>query len=473
MNQDGSGKTGTPAGKTQAPAGKVRLPLLGALRSPAFRLLWLGQTLSVLGDFVSQVGILVIVYQVTGSGTAVGALFLVQVLPTLILAPFAGVVADRYDRRRVMIAADLVRGLAVAVLVLFPSLPAVYAVSAVIAAISTFFSPARGALVPRTVPPENLLAANSLSAMSNSVTRILGAAVGATLVAAFGAAAAFSVNALSYFASALCLTMLRLPRTEVGTAGVAGAPGGIQAAAKAAVATAAEAAAAPAGASDRPGGDPSLRSGRGTGGAVREGLVLLWRNPRLAGITLLVFFNTLGLGAANVLTAPLVQTTLGANTSSLGWLMSAEGVGTAVGVVLLGGAVRAAAAGWAVLISSAVLAATMLGLAVCGALWQAVGLFLLGGVGLVAFNVSAETETQRATTDAIRGRILSLIMAVLSAGSLLSLIVGGILADLVGVRISFAVMGLLIATGCVVYAGPLARVGREKKRAAASQATPL
>jgi len=465
VNQDGSGKTGAPADKTQAPAGKVRLPLLGALRAPAFRLLWLGQTLSVLGDFVSQIGVLVIVYRVTGSGTAVGALFLVQVLPTLILAPFAGVVADRYDRRRVMIAADLVRGLAVAVLVLAPSLPAVYAVSALIAAISTFFSPARGALVPQTVPPENLLAANSLSAMSNSVTRILGAAVGATLVAAFGAAAAFSVNALSYFASALCLTMLRLPRTEVGTAGVAGAPGGIQAAAKAAVATAAEAAAAPAGVSARP--------GRGTGGAVREGLVLLWRNPRLAGITLLVFFNTLGLGAANVLTAPLVQTTLGANTSSLGWLMSAEGVGAAVGVVLLGGAVRAAAAGWAVLISSAVLAATMLGLAVCGALWQAVGLFLLGGVGLVAFNVSAETETQRATTDAIRGRILSLIMAVLSAGSLLSLIVGGILADLVGVRISFAIMGLLIATGCVVYAGPLARAGREKRRIAASQATPL
>lgn len=465
MNQDGSGKTGAPASKTQAPTGKVRLPLLGALRAPAFRLLWLGQTLSVLGDFVSQIGVLVIVYRVTGSGTAVGALFLVQVLPTLILAPFAGVVADRYDRRRVMIAADLVRGLAVAILVLSPSLPTVYAVSALIAAISTFFSPARGALVPRTVPPENLLAANSLSAMSNSVTRILGAAVGATLVAAFGAAAAFSVNALSYFASALCLTMLRLPRTEVGTAGVACAPGGIQPAAKAAVATAAEAAAAPAGVSARP--------GRGTGGAVREGLVLLWRNPRLAGITLLVFFNTLGLGAANVLTAPLVQTTLGANTSSLGWLMSAEGVGTAVGVVLLGGAVRAAAAGWAVLISSAVLAATMLGLAVCGALWQAVGLFLLGGVGLVAFNVSAETETQRATTDAIRGRILSLIMAVLSAGSLLSLIVGGILADLVGVRISFAVMGLLIATGCVVYAGPLARAEREKRRIAASQATPL
>jgi predicted MFS family arabinose efflux permease len=342
-------------------------------------------------------------------------------------------VADRYDRRKIMIAADLARGLIAAGLVFLPSLPAIYVAAAAISALSTFFGPARGAIVPQTVPAESLLAANSLSALSNSLTRIIGSALGAALVGVLGARAAFAFNSASFFVSALFIALLSLPRAQAS--------------------------------SDRP-APGEAKTGVSARVQLRESLTLLLHHPRLAGITLLVFFNTLGLGAANVLTAPLVTQTLGANTASLGWLMTAEGLGTAVGVTVLGAIVRATAAGWVVLASSIVLAAAMLGLSACAALWQAVALFLAAGVGLTAFNVSAETETQRVTTDAIRGRVFSLIMAVLSAGSLLSLLLGGLLADLAGVRTTFAVMGLLIATGCAIYAWPLIRAGRQASRSA-------
>ncbi len=412
----------------------LKSPMIAVLSFQPYRLLWLGQCSSLLGDFVNQVGIMVLVFGMTGSGMAIGVLFLIDTLASLLAAPLAGVMVDRYDRRRIMVSCDLIRAGAAAVLAVFPSMVTAYLASAVVSTASVFFNPARQSIVPKTVPNESLMAANSMSALTSSVARVAGAALGAGLVGALGAPAAFSFNSASFVISAVCVSLMRL-----------GPPG-----AETAIATSA-AEDAPSRA-ETPIERRRQRAGRpGIWGEMREGLSFVWRDPRLTSFLVLAFGSVLGLGASNVLVAPLVEESLGTSTSSLGWLMSAEGFGTALGVIALGSLIKPAWSGRAALGASSVFALSMAGLGLCASLWQAGGLFLVAGVALVVFNVSAETLFQSLTTDEVRGRVFGIVAMVMAAGNILSAVVGGVLVDLVGVRLSFETLAVVIGAGCVLF----------------------
>ncbi len=170
-----------------------------------FRLIYIGQTISQLGDWFNAVAVFSLLLDLTGSATAVAWMMIVQFLPVAIVGPLAGVVVDRVDRRRLMIGTDLLRGSLVLVLLVIRRPDQVwiaYVVMAIIVGAQGFFEPARTATIPNITSAEELMPANALSSATWSAMLAIGASIGGLVTALAGRNVAFVVNAASFFASA-------------------------------------------------------------------------------------------------------------------------------------------------------------------------------------------------------------------------------------------------------------------------------
>ncbi len=176
-----------------------------------FRNLWFGQIVSLLGDWFNLIASATLIAVLTGSGAAVGGLFVVRMIAPFLVSPFAGVLADRMNRKHLLIATDLVRGVVVLgfFLVREPGdVWLLYALTAVQLGISGFFFPTRNALLPDLVDRADLGAANALSSATWSVMLALGTALGGFVAGGFGVAVAFAVDALTFFVSALIIVRI-------------------------------------------------------------------------------------------------------------------------------------------------------------------------------------------------------------------------------------------------------------------------
>jgi MFS family permease len=181
----------------------IYLSLLRSNRN--FRLLYFGQAISQLGDWFNSVAVYALLLDLTGSATAVAWMMIVQYLPVALVGPAAGVVVDRVNRRRLMIAADVLRGCLIFGLLLVRRADQVwiaYVVMACTMGASGFFEPARTATIPNVTSAEELLPANAVSSATWSAMLAIGASVGGLATAVFGRDVAFVLNALSFFASA-------------------------------------------------------------------------------------------------------------------------------------------------------------------------------------------------------------------------------------------------------------------------------
>jgi len=181
-----------------------------------FRLLFFGQAISQLGDWFNAVAVYALLLDLTGSATAVAWMMIVQYLPIALVGPAAGVVVDRVNRRKLMIAADLVRGVLILGLLLVRRADQVwiaYVVMACTMAASGFFEPARTATIPNVTTKEELLPANAVSSATWSAMLAIGASIGGIATAVFGRNVAFVMNAASFFCSAFFIARTQYDAT--------------------------------------------------------------------------------------------------------------------------------------------------------------------------------------------------------------------------------------------------------------------
>jgi MFS family permease len=173
-----------------------------------YRLLWIGQIVSQLGDWFNSVAIYALLLELTGSATSVALMIIVQFLPMAVIGPVAGVVVDRVNRRRLMIGTDILRGMLILVLLVVQRADQVWLVYVVMGAtvsLTAFFEPARTAVIPNVTTRAQLLTANALSSATWSAMLAIGAGAGGLVTALLGRNAAFLVNAISFFASAVVI----------------------------------------------------------------------------------------------------------------------------------------------------------------------------------------------------------------------------------------------------------------------------
>ena len=181
-----------------------------------FRLLWLGQVVSQLGDWFDTIALYTLLSKLTtDSGRAIGLLLVARFLPSFIVGTLSGTVVDRFSRRAIMIVSDLMRALVVLGF-LFVRRPdqvwIVYVLTVLQLVFSTFFEPAKTAVIPSIVAGRELLAANAIASATWSVMLTLGAALGGFVTGWFGTDVAFIVDSLTYLVSAWLITSVHFPR---------------------------------------------------------------------------------------------------------------------------------------------------------------------------------------------------------------------------------------------------------------------
>lgn len=277
--------------------------LLAPLRFRDFRLLWTGMTLSLLGDGVLLVALAWQAYQLSNRPAAMSMVGVALTVPQIVLVLFGGVVSDRFERRRLMLAADAVRGVSLTVLAWFSisgelELWHLVVFAAVYGAASAFFMPAFEALVPHLVPEARLTEANALDQFVRpAMLWLLGPALGGVLIGIAGTGWAFALDAATFAVSAVCLLrMTRIPPKATGSLTV-----------------------------------------RAAFTELREGFVFVRGKPWLwATLVAATFTYLLFLGPTEVLLPYLVKNELGGDAHDLGLILAAGGVAALAAAFVIG-----------------------------------------------------------------------------------------------------------------------------------------
>ena len=186
-------------------------------RNRNFRRLWLGRLISQTGDWFNSVALFTLLLSLTGAGEAVGLVLIIKLLPQFFVGPIAGVAADRFNRKTILITADLLRGVLVLGFLLVErreQVWIVYLLAALEVIISSFFEPAESAAIPTVVERNQLIAANALGGATWSVTLAFGAALGGLVTGAFGRNTAFIIDSLTFFISAACIWAVQIPTLD-------------------------------------------------------------------------------------------------------------------------------------------------------------------------------------------------------------------------------------------------------------------
>ncbi len=197
----------------QRDEGKKSIGYLELIRSnPNFRNLWTGQVISLLGDWFDLIASASLISYLTRSGLAVGSLFVIRMLAPFLVSPLAGVLADRFNRKRLLIVADILRGIVVLGF-LFVRTPEqvwlLYVITAIQLGFSGIFFPARNAILPDIVSRAELGVANAISTTTWSVMLSLGAALGGIVAGQWGNYPAFVVDSISFFCSAFFIARIQ------------------------------------------------------------------------------------------------------------------------------------------------------------------------------------------------------------------------------------------------------------------------
>ena len=180
-----------------------------------FRFLWLGQVVSQMGDWFDTIAVYTIALRLTGSSRSVALIMVARFLPSVVMGPLSGVVADRFSRRSIMITADLLRAIVVLgfLLVRRPDqMWLVYVLTVCQLAFSAFFEPAKTAAIPSIVSDRELVSANAIASVTWSAMLTIGAAIGGFVAGWFGTNAAFILDSLTFVASAMLIASVTFPK---------------------------------------------------------------------------------------------------------------------------------------------------------------------------------------------------------------------------------------------------------------------
>ena len=376
--------------------------MFAALRNRNFALLWVGQLVSLAGDYTFGVALAFYVLQLTGSVLQTGLTFIIETLPAIFLGSLAGVFVDRWDRRWTMIISNLLQA-GVLLLLLFVRSPQliwlVYIVTLIQAVVSLFFLPAVRAFTPTLVEEKQLLAANSLESFNDSVTRLVGPPLGGALLAFSGLTSVVFVDASSFLFAAFTLLLIIVP------------------ARKGAITT-----------EDEDKDTRVVLAGKNVWREWLDGLRLVRESRILTAIFIVFGVSLLGQGFVAVMFVVYVKVVLHGNGFVFGLMPMAQGVGALLGTFLVGQAHKRIRPGYIIAFCLTMIGGATLIYVQTLIVPLVIFFVALIGVFVVGSYVTTQTLLQVHTTDSYRGRVFG----ALSTTNSLALVAGMLVAALLG-----------------------------------------
>lgn len=380
------------------------------LSNQNFAKLWSGQLISNLGDRFNYMALIaLIIYEMNKSALDAGKIVIFMTLPILLFGPLAGAFVDRWSRKRTMVAADLLRGLLVALIPLANRLFEIYVIIFLVSTASRFFFPARSSIIANIVAKDELMVANSVSQSTFMLTMVVGPALGAALVALMGVHRVFYLDALSYLVSAVAISRISIVETH-------------------------------------------QKSGQKLASILEEmrnGLDFIRRNKGALYVVTMLSGVMLSVGGVNVLFIVFIKEVLGLEIAGLGALESSQGFGTIVGSLVLGHL-------GARISRRSLTLGSLYGIFVLLVLFSLnrfvpLSFLLIGLIGFsVAFlTVPATTMLQELVPDDLRGRVFGVQGTLTEGAAVASIAIETFLADRFGVvtvLLGAALGGLLWAT---------------------------
>lgn len=382
--------------------------LFAPLKHPVFRRFYLGQGISVLGDFAFVVAIAWQVLVLTGSTTQLGLVMGLYGLGQVALLLLAGVVIDRLPRRVLVVTLDLAQGVLVGILAFLSwtgvlAMWHLYVLGLAFGAAAAFAQPALSSFLPDTVPKEDIQSANSLYQATRFSSGIAGPALGAAVIALVGIPATFAFDALTFLVSAVLLATVRVER-EVPIAEALGPAAPLQ---------------------------HPLQD-------LRDGFRYMLRFPWLwITVALFAFYNAVEAGPRNVLLPAYVGIQLHGGAAAVGLVQSALMAGVVAGYILPNLLPRVDRRGLVAYVGTAASGVFVLLLAYTGALWEVYVLALARGVAFATFGLQWETSVMEYVDESMRGRVFSLDMFGSFALVPISMAAIGFLADILSIQTVF------------------------------------
>ncbi|HEY4424566.1 MAG TPA: MFS transporter [Pyrinomonadaceae bacterium] len=378
-----------------------------ALRHRDFRLLWLGQIVSVTGSQMQFVAINWHVYLLTKSAFALGLVGLFRGVPIIVCSLAGGVVADAFDRKRTMVVTQTVMLLTAALLTAetlagLKSVWPIYVLSALSAAAQAFDTPARQALMPTLVPEEDFPNAVSLGIIVFNIAIILGPAIAGFILAETGPAIIYGFNALSFLAVIGAVIAMRT------------------------------------------GGKPDLQRGRREAlsfEALKEGLRFVWQTPIIVQTMTLDFAATF-FASATLLLPIFAQERLHVGARGYGFLAAAPAIGSVLTALVMARVGSFRKQGRLVVASVAVFGVATAGFGVSTVYWFSLLMLAITGAADTVSTVLRQTIRQLVTPNQLRGRMTSINMMFFMGGPQLGELEAGSLAALIGAPLSVVVGGL-------------------------------
>ncbi len=381
------------------------------LKNRSFLALWLSQLVSKTGDNFAVVGALVLINDLAASpGLATVVIATALTLPQL-FALASGVLVDRFSRKGVMIVTDVLRAgvVLLPILVRTPGhLYILYLSAFAIQAFGAMFVAARNASIPNMVRDDELLTANALIQSTDLVSLIVGASMATLIIGLTSTTTAFIIDAATFGLSALLLVAARIPRAVAYF------------------------------------GSSRDTEFRKFWLSFTDGLRYIASNKYLLQLMAITIMATLGLSATVLLAAAYFDQLTGLDAQYLGLLQAMEGIGMALGALLIGAYASWARSRQIVSLTMIVLGGGILVFAVAPLYWMILVGALIVGLCVVSARTTLAAMTQALVPDSQRGRVESAMVTVTGIGTMGALIMGGILGDVVGPTAIFFATGIVV-----------------------------
>jgi len=389
---------------------------LRAFRHADFRRFFAAQLVAQIGSWMQTVAQSWLVLQLTSSPLKLGLIGTLQFGPILLFSIVSGALADRLPKRRLLIVTQTVLGCqALALAALVASGHVQYWHVAVLATgvglANVLDSPARQSFVAEMVGRSDLSSAVSLNSASFNGARIVGPSIGGLLIAAFGVAPAFVANGVGF---AIAIAMMATLRTR---------------------------------------GLPQPRSGAGVGEEILTGIRYVWRKPDMLLALGLCFMVSFCVFNFTVYVPLVVRTVLGLGAEGFGFLMASLGVGAVSGALTLG-MLGSRLPAWSLMFAAAATACGgLIGLSLVHTFWPAVAMLFVTGFFGIVLVVSCNTTMQLASTDALRGRVMSIYTLVWGGVFPIGAFLVGAMSERWGVQRALATNGTIGLTGVALLLG--------------------
>jgi len=402
-----------------APAG--RPSILRALRHRNYRLFFAGQSLSLVGTWITRIATSWLIYRLTGSALLLGIVGFCSQIPTLFLAPVAGVFVDRWNRHRVLVVTQvlsMLQSLALAVLALagIITVGEVLALQVFQGVINAFDTPARQAFVVSMIEDRaDLPNAIALNSTMVNASRILGPSIGGVLIAAVGEGWCFLADAISYLAVIASLMAMHTVHEE------------------------------------RRGGTRLVEELAAGFRYVTEFV------PIRTVLLLLALVSTMGM-PYTVLMPAVAAKLLHGGPHTLGWLMTASGVGALAGAFFLAARPSVVGLGRVIAAASGLFGAALIALGASRALWLSLLIMPLIGAGFMVSLAASNTIVQTLTEEHLRGRVMAFYTMSFLGTAPLGSLMAGVLADRIGEPMTIAAGGVACLLGAGWFASRLPRL---------------